>query len=512
MGLAASQFENTNPNFATVTFIVTDGGLTVERVDAVIMAVPQTSGPIYNGSKQELIIAGEVDGGILYYALSTDPENAPDDESYDTVVPSAKETGSYYIWYKVESDSNHNDLAPVCIKVVLAEKDWVKLDGVLYQNDGITPLAGAQVTLISGNQTVDFIATDGSGEYWFIVPTGVYNIVAAHEQITETTMVTLLKDTKQDTVMPDGRTESLLKVDAADGDFGVAVGGLDREAYHIRTSENVPADTYVSVTMTVKPKTEETAANADPILELAKNKSLEFFDIKVEKTVGSVKTSMKKTESVLEIAVPYSKTAKRGLAVYACGGTNVQTFTESSSKKEGTFRVDKENGIIYIYSNRASTFALGYTPYYRVDSSVSLGSFEGTATVTISSLYDETEVYTLENVEIGNICFDDIPKGQYIMTITWEDGVSNTLTVPLTIGAKSSASAASTVSRPSVASTAAAGAVKGLSAASNGVFVEAYPKTVSRAAGVYGSLSGMAARGLAAGVLVPAQKPRASIY
>ena len=42
-------------------------------------------------------------------------------------------------------------------------------------------------------------------------------------------------------------------------------------------------------------------------------------------------------------------------------------------------------------------------------------------------------VYKLENVSLDEISFADIPKGEYIMSISWEDGVTNTLTMPLAV-------------------------------------------------------------------------------
>ena len=149
--------------------------------------------------------------------------------------------------------------------------------------------------------------------------------------------------------------------------------------------------------------------------------------------MDSTTTVINETANVLEIAVPYEKVGKRGLAVYYSDGAGTRELKESASKEEGTFFVDKANGMIYIYSNRFSTFAIGYTPYYQVSSSASLGSFQGTVTVTLTS-EDGAQVYKFENVSMDTIRFADVPKGQYTMTVTWVDGVENTLTFPITIG------------------------------------------------------------------------------
>ena len=143
-------------------------------------------------------------------------------------------------------------------------------------------------------------------------------------------------------------------------------------------------------------------------------------------------TTLEETQNVLEFAVPCSYTNKRELTVYNHSGSQVETLTESDSREPGTFRVDKNNKLIYIYLNRFSTIGVGYKPYYRVSSNVSLGSFAGNASVTLTK-EGTGEKYELSNVSTGNISFANIPKGTYSMAITWEDGATNTLTVPFTI-------------------------------------------------------------------------------
>ncbi len=434
MGLSAEMFANADTNFATVTFEIVDGYLTVEPVDARITTAPASTDPVYNGVDQALIYAGEVEGGILYYALGDADGNAPDDTGYQIGIPFASEIGNYYIWYKVEADANHNDLSPECLRVTLAQSDWEVLHGVLYQSDGVTPIDGATVMLVKGDQKVDATTTENGGKYRFAVPTGVYNIVAEYATNAVTVLVTVSEQTEQDIVMPDGKTESVLHVNADDEEhFGVAVGGLDQEAYAIRKAEQVPEDKTVSVVMTVEQKTDGAAANAESIRRFAENKTLEFFEIKVEKTIDSVASVLDETANVLEIVVPYEKTDKKGITVYSYHGTAVLTFTESNSKQSGTFRVDRENGLVYIYSNRFSTFAIGYTPYYRVNSSISLGSFGGTATVTLKNQATGA-VFTVETANLAAVRFEGVPAGQYTMTVTWIDGAENTLTMPLTVG------------------------------------------------------------------------------
>ena len=50
MGLAADQFENTNPNFANVTFHVTDGWQTINPIDAEVTITGHTASATYDGT------------------------------------------------------------------------------------------------------------------------------------------------------------------------------------------------------------------------------------------------------------------------------------------------------------------------------------------------------------------------------------------------------------------------------------------------------------------------------
>ena len=412
----------------------------INTVDAVITKNPVKIDSVYNELEQELVSAGEVDGGTIYYAVTVDANEIPDSDSYSVQLPIATEVGYYYVWYKVVADKNHNDLSAVSLTSIIFEEDWVNLNGVVYQSDGETENVNALVKLIKGNQVVVKTTTDVEGKYQFIVPTGVYNIVIEDETNIKTVLVSVFENKEQDVVMYAGKTESLIEVDD-DGKYsGISVGGLDIEANSIRINEGISDEQSLSILMTIEPKTQDIIANADDIIAVAKNKSLEFLDIKVKKTIDAVTTTLSETINIFEIVVPYEKINRHDLIVYSYHNQAVRTFDEIQFGDEivdGTFRLDKENGYIFIYTNCFSTFAIGYTPHYKVDTTLSLGSFTGTVNLTLVSQDDET-VYTLLDVEVGKVSFADIPMGDYILTISWEDGVVNTLTMPLRISGKDS--------------------------------------------------------------------------
>ena len=73
---------------------------------------------VYNGEEQDLVIAGSAEGGTMLYALGTDDVTPPEGNWTET-VPTGKDPGTYYIWYRIDGDENHNDVPPVCIKVTI---------------------------------------------------------------------------------------------------------------------------------------------------------------------------------------------------------------------------------------------------------------------------------------------------------------------------------------------------------------------------------------------------------
>ena len=76
MGLKAEQFKNTSDNFTNVTFVVTDGSLTIDKIDATFTGASKTV--TYTGSEQSItgitptgLIAGHDYEGLTYAAKGT---------------------------------------------------------------------------------------------------------------------------------------------------------------------------------------------------------------------------------------------------------------------------------------------------------------------------------------------------------------------------------------------------------------------------------------------------------
>ena len=65
---------------------------------------------VYTGENQPLIDPGSTNHGRMWYKLGTD-------DVYLTLVPMAKDAGSYTVYYKVEGDATHNDVPEKSIQV-----------------------------------------------------------------------------------------------------------------------------------------------------------------------------------------------------------------------------------------------------------------------------------------------------------------------------------------------------------------------------------------------------------
>ena len=99
----------------------TGANLAITEAASSVTTEPVTKMPTYNGGKQTLVAGGEVAGGTMQYALGTDAEIAPT-EGWSTSIPAETDAGTYYVWYRVKGDSNHNDVAAASVTVTINKK------------------------------------------------------------------------------------------------------------------------------------------------------------------------------------------------------------------------------------------------------------------------------------------------------------------------------------------------------------------------------------------------------
>ncbi len=124
--------------------------LTVNKANDTATA-PTAKTVTYYGSAQELVNAGSTNDGTLYCAVTTENKAPTDEKLYTTSVPSKIDAGTYYVWYKVKGDENHNDTTPECIPVTISGSkiDNETIDSLPQTGDTAKPLLDGFLTLIA---------------------------------------------------------------------------------------------------------------------------------------------------------------------------------------------------------------------------------------------------------------------------------------------------------------------------------------------------------------------------
>ena len=116
-----------------------NGTLTVEKVPVTITTQPVANNRSYDGTTQPLLSnAGAADGGMIVYVLGDNAQTAPT-EGYSMTIPTAVDSGTYYVWCDVAEDGNHEAIGPFCITVEIA------VNGILgdVNGDGVADIADA---------------------------------------------------------------------------------------------------------------------------------------------------------------------------------------------------------------------------------------------------------------------------------------------------------------------------------------------------------------------------------
>ena len=141
-----SYSNNTNVGTATVTITDKEGGnyivsgsttFTISAADGSLTPPTGNTGLVYTGDAQDLITAGSTTTGTLQYSL--------DGTNYGTTIPQGTDANEYTVYYRVEGDDNHNDVAATSFKVTIAKaplkitaKNYTRKQGEANPEFGVT--------------------------------------------------------------------------------------------------------------------------------------------------------------------------------------------------------------------------------------------------------------------------------------------------------------------------------------------------------------------------------------
>ena len=252
-GEAVQSNYNVKYETGTLTIIKQIAGIT-KNPDAV-------KGLEYDGNNQELVTSGTPEDGItIYYALGADniTAPAPDDNTWSTAIPSAKDAGTYYVWFKAVADDNHStDDEAACLPVTISTASVTVTADDKTKSYGATDEAlTATVSGLKGTDTADMIkytlsraegenagtyaitpAGDAEqGNYTVTYVPGTYTITTSTESVYDITL-------SQDTYTYDG-TEKVPTVTV-----GTGTTTIPATEYEVTITNNINAGT-ATVTVT----------------------------------------------------------------------------------------------------------------------------------------------------------------------------------------------------------------------------------------------------------------------
>ncbi|WP_028904637.1 MBG domain-containing protein, partial [Prevotella sp. P6B4] len=154
---SVSYTNNTNAGTATVTITDKEGGnyaVSGSTTFAISYAISNMAPPtgksdlVYTGTAQDLITAGRTTTGTMLYSL--------DGTNYSTQIPQGTNAGSYTIYYRVNGDANHYDVAGLPFTVIIAAKTvdtpTITLSQINYTYDGTAK--EPTVTVKDGETTI----------------------------------------------------------------------------------------------------------------------------------------------------------------------------------------------------------------------------------------------------------------------------------------------------------------------------------------------------------------------
>lgn len=231
---------------------------------------------------------------------------------------------------------------------VLVKKIDVKEGTFKVMGKAIGVAEGAVVQLKQGSKLLQTSVVDANGDYIFNkVAKGVYTLVLNGNFESISKYVEVTKDTTVDiNALAPGNKIVFVGENAPD----VAVKGLEKVS---------PNDDVVMIIGTDEEATDE----HDAIKNEVKADNYDFIDI----LLSNNNDEITETDDVLMLALSYNLDGKTNIGISRYHNDAVSTFTklkempkDDSEYKDGTYFIDEENNMIYIFTNKFSSYAVTY--------------------------------------------------------------------------------------------------------------------------------------------------------
>ena len=131
---------------------------TIAKADSSVIEAPKANNYNYTGKALELVTAGKTNDGKIQYALGNEKEAT---ESYTDSVPTAIEMGTYYVWYRIVGDDNHNNSEPKRLVTTIKEREitsngTISTTGIYCASNYPTIQAGINIQKSNENDVVEY--------------------------------------------------------------------------------------------------------------------------------------------------------------------------------------------------------------------------------------------------------------------------------------------------------------------------------------------------------------------
>lgn len=113
---------------------------------ATVTQAPTSKDPTYTGEPQGIIYPGTANGGTMQYAIGTN-NSEPPTSGWSESIPTATEAGTYYVWYKVKADNNHNDTDANYVEVSIGKRSVTLTSATASKVYDGTALTNTDVTV-----------------------------------------------------------------------------------------------------------------------------------------------------------------------------------------------------------------------------------------------------------------------------------------------------------------------------------------------------------------------------
>ena len=411
---SVSYSNNTNVGTATVSITDAEGGnyavsgsvtFTITKADGSITAPTGKSDLVYNGTAQDLITAGSSATGTVKYSL--------DGTTYSTDIPQGTAAGKYTVYYKVEGDANHNDVAAQSFEVTIAkaplkvsvgeytitEGDDIPSFTISY--DGFKNNETAEILTTAPTATCTATKDSKAGEYEITVSGGV----ATNYEFSYTAgkLIIMPKEFDENIEGENENEETVFTYTITNNSEGT--GGDETPTVAISNGSNVSGECTIPETVTHGEKTYAVTE----IAENAFQNNTNLTDVTIPSSIEAIGnnafsgcTGLKSITVLNETPIVFSSPAQ---------ARRMMTRGGSLSIFEG---VDKETCILYVPEGSVDKYKAAEV-WKEFKNILPIGS-TGIGTI-LNTEGDVFDIYDLNGRKVKTKAksLDGLPKGVYIV-------------------------------------------------------------------------------------------------